>query len=575
MDGSQDKDKLTTLPYDRNDSEAERPNILILMTDQQRWDTIKAAGAEHMYTPQLDRLAASGRLYTHAFTPVPDGMAARHNLLTGLTGKTHGYTEYNRTFGMPGWIYTIPQLLSDHGYETVSVGKNQFVPPRRHRGYGRIHLMEPHPSFREEDDYAVYLKKQGYGHIINIHGCENLLNHVPQSPLLPEEHQGDSWVADRGIDFLETNRGRHPWLLKLSWLSPRPPQNPAERFTELYRESDLPDLLKSSTPLSPAAEGNAELFRKIPSSWFRRYRELYSSAISQVDYNIGRVLDCLESTDQRRNTLIIFVSDHGDMLGDHDCMEKGLPYDSCTRIPMILSYPERIEPGEVSDDFTDLRDILPTIMDAAGIRVSYKSTRLPGESLLKKPAVEADEKPVRDRSRQYIEYGSGFRRWISLRTKDYKYNYYYRDGREELFDLDQDPGESRNLLFSSQDEEVLRVKEELKEALLEQERLWGPEGCIDNDGFIALKEGAGEPARPGRFPEFHKKIQDPREAGRMNSFMDELLQCIEKERLVDLEELDLEQWQKEGEFSDKELRELLIKEKKQKAKLSAGDSNGI
>ncbi len=568
MDGSQEKDNLTTLPYDNNDPEKERPNILILMTDQQRFDTIKYAGAEHMYTPQLDRLAASGRLYTHAFTPVPDGMAARHNMLTGLTGKTHGYTEYNRNFGMPGWIYTYPQLLSDHGYETVSVGKNQFVPPRRHRGFDRIHLMEPHPEYREIDDYALYLKKQGYGHILNIHGCENLLYHVPQSPLIPEEHQGDSWVADRAIDFLETNRGRHPWLLKLSWLSPRPPQNPAGRFADLYRESELPGELKSSTPLSPAAEKNAALYRKIPTGWFRRYRELYYSAVSQVDYNIGRVLDCLEATDQRRNTLIIFVSDHGDMLGDHECMEKGLPYDSCTRIPLILSYPIRIEPGEKCDDFADLKDILPTIMDAAGIRISYKSTRLPGESLLK----EKSEESGKDRTLQYMEYGSGIRRWISLRTKAYKYNYYYRDGREELFDLNQDPAESRNLLFSAQDEEVLRVREELKTSLLEQERLWGPEGCIGEEGFIALDEGVDQPARPGPFPVFHKMIQDPREAGRMNSFIDELLQCVEKENLVDLEELDLEQWQKEGGFSDKELRDLITKEKKMKTK--AGEQNG-
>ncbi|QEN06564.1 hypothetical protein EXM22_00635 [Oceanispirochaeta crateris] len=238
MDSSKVEDSLSAIPYDHENNEKgeKRPNILLLMTDQQRWDTINASGADFMYTPNLDRLAASGRLYSHAFTPIPDGMPARHNLLTGLTGKIHGYQENNRTFGMPGWINTFPQLLSDHGYETVAIGKNQFIPRRRHRGYDRIHLMESNPAFREEDDYAMYLKENGWGHILNIHGCENILRYVPQSPLLPEQHQDDTWVADRALDFLETNRGRHPWLMKVSWISPRPPrtlQGALQTFTAI------------------------------------------------------------------------------------------------------------------------------------------------------------------------------------------------------------------------------------------------------------------------------------------------------------------------------------------------------
>jgi len=563
LDSTREKDSLSAIPYDqeKTDSGDKRPNILILMTDQQRYDTIHAAGAEFMHTPQLDRLAASGIIYENAFTPIPDGMPARHNLLTGLTGKTHGYPENNRTFGMPGWIYTFPQLLSDHGYETISIGKNQFVPRRRHRGYDRVLLMEPRPDFREEDDYALYLKEQGWGHVLNIHGCENLLQYVPQSPLLPEELQGDSWVADRAMDFLEVNRGRHPWLMKVSWISPRPPQNPARRFADLYKESELPRVLRSSTPLSGAADENARRFREIPSGWFRRYRELYYSAVSQVDYNIGRILDTLESTDQRRNTLIIFLSDHGDMLGDHDTVAKGLPYDSCTRIPMILSYPEKITQGSRNSGFADLNDIFPTILDAAGIQISYKTTKLPGESLLL-PA----EKKQKDRSVQYVEYGSGIRRWISIRTEDYKYNYYYRGGKEELFDLNADPGEGRNLLFSSQDEEILSVKTVLKTKLLEMERLWGPEGCLAEDDFIALDDTGSASPKPPVFPVFQNAIMDPREKAGMNSFLDEVLKSIEHEPLVELDQLDLERWQKEGGFQDKQIKELLEKEKKMRSR---------
>ena len=570
MDNSSELNADTAILYDSKNSNDQnrRPNILLLMTDQQRFDTIKAAGAEHMHSPQLDRLAASGRLYSKAFTPVPDGMAARHNILTGMAGKVHGYTENNRNFGMPGWIQTLPMILSDHGYETIAIGKNQFVPPRRHHGYDRVHLMEPRPSFREEDDYAMYLKEKGWGHILNIHGCENLLLHSPQNSLLPEQHQGDSWAADKALDFLETNRGRHPWLLKLSWLSPRPPQSPASRFADLYRESELPELLSSSTPLSVASEENASQFRHIPSEWFRRYRELYYASVSQVDYNIGRILDCLEDTGQRQDTLIIFLSDHGDMLGDYSCMEKGLPYDSCCRIPMILSFPGRIEEGVINEKFADLNDVLPTILDAAGINLSYKKTKLPGESLL-----IPDGKGKKDRSRQYIEYGSGLKRWISLRTENYKYNYYYRDGKEEFFDMTEENGEGRNLLFSSLDEETAARKAEMKTELIGMEKLWGPEGCVDGDDFVRLEGNEASQPRTWRFPEYQKSIRDERERGKMNSFLDEVLQCIEKEDIVELEQLDLEQWQEEGEFGDKEIRELLEKEKKLRNR-QTGEKNG-
>ena len=249
------------------------------------------------------------------------------------------------------------------------------------------------------------------------------------------------------------------------------------------------------------------------------------------------------------------------MLGDHDTVAKGLPYDSCTRIPMILSYPEKVEQGVRRKEFTDLNDILPTILDAAGIQISYKTTKLPGESLLL-----TGDKRQKDRSLQYVEYGSGIRRWISLRTEDYKYNYYYRGGREELFDLQADPGEGRNLLFSSQDLEIIDIRSAHKTTLLEMERLWGPEGCLADDEFIALEDTGAAPPRTPVFPVFQNKIMDPREKSGMNSFLDEVLKSIEHEPLVELDQLDLERWQKEGGFQDKQIKELLDKEKKMKTR---------
>ncbi len=561
-----------TIPYDEKHSEISRdenrPNILFLLTDQMRFDTIAAAGNPHMYTPNLDRLAASGRLYTHAYTPVPDGMPARHNILTGLTGKVHGYTENNKGYSMPGWINTFPKVLSDHGYETVTIGKNQFLPPRRHHGYDRMLLMESCPEYREQDDYALSLKEAGWGHILNLHGCENLLFHIPQQAIIPEELKGDTWVADRAINFLKENGGRHPWLMKVSWLSPHPPQNPSARFADIYTDVELPEPIRSNTPLSKPTMENVKLTEGLSDKLQKRYRQLYYSSISQMDYNLGRILDALEKTGQRDNTLILFTSDHGEMLGDHGALEKGLPYDSCTRIPFILSFPGTIPPGEVENSFADLNDVFPTIMDAAGINISYKNTTFPGESLL----AGADQ-VRKDRSVQYVEYSAGLRRWISLRTKLYKYNYYYNGGYEELFDLKEDPSEQTNILFgeSREDPAIQEVCEMLRSRLMQFEKDWGPEGCLQDGVFIKLNDAPAQSKRQNRFPAFHKKIMNPEEKNRMNSLTDEMLLYIEKEPLVKLEDLNLQDWQTEGGFTDKQIKDLLDKERKMRQK--QGDSS--
>jgi len=134
-----------------------RPNILLIMTDQQRSDTVHAAGAEFMKTPHMDRLAAEGRLYRNAYSPNPICMPARHNMLTGLPARYHGYPDNCWGFGMPDGLPTFPEILSDNGYETRTIGKNHFYPPRRHNGYLNMELMQEVPAFREQDEYLMYL----------------------------------------------------------------------------------------------------------------------------------------------------------------------------------------------------------------------------------------------------------------------------------------------------------------------------------------------------------------------------------------------------------------------------------
>lgn len=532
-----------------------RPNVLLLMTDQQRFDTIHAAGYHHMHTPNLDRLVSEGCLYSHAFTPVPICLPTRHNLLTGLPPRYHGYPDNVEHPKNNAHLPTTPRILSNNGYFTHAVGKMHFLPPRRHNGYLRLELMEELPFTREEDEYAMYLKEVGLGHIQNIHGIRNLLYMLPQRSLIPEEHHGTKWVGDRTIDFLKTNRGREPFFLKSSWIAPHPPFDVTDRFANLYANVDLPEPFQSQTPMAPMTREN-EMLGDIPNeTYLRRMREVYYASISMVDEQVGRILDTLEETDLLDNTMIIFLSDHGEFLGDYGLYQKWNPYDVCSRIPLIIRCPERLAPGSVVDDFVDLNDIMPTILDY--VNLDYPADYdLPGESLLKK-------NPQKDRSWQYVEYAENNRRWISIRNKFYKYNYYYGGGFEQLFDMQNDPAETTNLLHESNAHESIRLS--MREKLLDYERRNGLEGYVGEDDFKVGPEYQPHPQRNEAFQRFTLRITDPKEKEEMNSLVSEIPQAVAKEPVVNLKDLDIDAWQNNLKIPKSEVDRMLSLERKLKA----------
>ena len=531
------------MPANTVKSSKDRPNVLILFTDQQRHDTIAAAGHAHMISPNLDRLVREGALYTQAHSPNPVCIPARHNLLTGLTCRYHGYPS-NWSRPMDARLPTLPRILSDGGYETRSVGKMHFIPPRRHHGFDRMELMREVPQWREQDDYAMYLKSVGYGHIQNVHGIRNLLYMVPQRSLIPEEHHGTTWVGDRTVDFIRTNAGRHPWFLWAGWIAPHPPFDVPDTFADLYKDRDLPAPLVSETALTPSLpthESSADVPASKYAEVLRRMREVYYAQVSLVDKQVGKILDALEESGQLDNTLIIHTSDHGEMLGDHGCFQKQIPYESAAHIPMILRFPSRIKAGTTSDAFVDLNDLLPTILDATGI--PYPGPyELPGGSLFR------DDK---DRTYQYMESGHRDRRWASIRDRQYKFNYFYTGSYEELFDLENDPGETVNLLAARPDApEVREVRDHLREVLWSYEHRWGMENYTTIEGgFLPIAEPekpTGPFRRNNQFARWHEKLTDPEERSRMNTLEQEVIQAVADEPLINLCGLDLDAWQRNG-----------------------------
>ena len=457
-----------------------KPNFLLLFSDQQRFDTIGAAGFTHMKTPHLDRLVREGCLFTNAYSPNPVCMPARHYLLTGMTARQHGYFGNTRDPIRDDGIPTLPRVLSDHGYITAAVGKMHFHPPERHHGFLKMKLMEeiPHHSFG--DAYKTHLIEKGVD-VQNLHGVRPFVYHLPQKALMPDDLHGSRWVADEAVNFMEQNKTQ-PFFLMCGWIKPHPPWNIPEKYRDYYKDADLPEPIPVSRT-KPYLEEESDWFGDNDSDEHKRkIREAYYTSVSMVDDSIGKILEYMEKQGLLDNTAIIFSADHGEMLQDKGYYQKMLPYESASRIPFIVRYPEKFGKGSKDDRFVDLMDIFPTMLDLAGINYHYKESdknyNLDGDSLL------SEKCRVKDRAYQWIDYMIEKHRWIALRDKNFKYIYHYNGAIEEFYDLKNDPREINNLIGSGSlpgaDYERLRKK------CISMEEKFGPPDYIKNGNFISF-----------------------------------------------------------------------------------------
>ena len=428
-----------------------KPNILWICTDQQRYDTIHALGNEHIHTPNIDRLVREGVAFTHAFCQSPVCTPSRASFLTGMyPGSVHGCMNGNERWAEAAPLVT--KLLADAGVDCGLSGKLHLagaqgrVEPRpQDDGYRVFHWS--HGSSTEwepgQHDWADWLRSQG-------HEQREFLEDPDNFP--PELHQ-TTWCADRAIEHIES--ADKPWLMSVNIFDPHVPFDPPSSYMQrydpaalpgpLFRESDLQaqtalDGIDFQNPVRRPEEFNA-----------RHIQAAYYAMIELIDDNLGRMLDALERTGQRENTLIIFTSDHGEMLGDHGLVAKGCRfYEGLVRVPLIFSWPGHIESGLVSDALVELLDIAPTLLD---IHDMPAPARMQGRSLLPILRGEADPAQHRDfvRCEFYSALNSIERDRFScsyatmLRDRRYKLVVYHGYEPGELFDLEEDPGEFNNL----------------------------------------------------------------------------------------------------------------------------------
>jgi arylsulfatase len=432
------------LPAPRAAAQRERVNLLLIMTDQHRGDCLGCDGHPAVKTPNLDRLAAEGVRFRHGYSSTPSCTPARSALLTGLSPWHHGMLGYGRVADR--WALEKPRALHDAGYHTIALGKNHFSPQRNPHGYDQLLLDE---SGREESidfrsDYRSWFYSQAP--LLNPDETGIGWNDYRAKPYaLPENLHPTTWMGNTAVRVLETYNRKEPFFLKVSFARPHSPYDPPQRLMDRYRDAAIPPAAvgKWAGRWAPRSDASFNIWHgEMGTAQVRASRQGYYGAITFIDEQIGRIHEVLHKRGLLERTLILFCSDHGDMTGDHHLWRKTYAYESSARIPFLVRWPEGLvaaKRGQALDHPVELRDVLPTLLDAADVKTER---RLDGQSLLRTIA--------KGEGREFIDlehdvcYGPE-NHWNALTDGRRKYVYHARDGEEQLFDMAADPRELSDL----------------------------------------------------------------------------------------------------------------------------------
>ena len=470
----------------------EKPNILLITTDTQRWDTLRCMGNPQAISPNLDQLAQEGILFNQAHTSSPACMPARCSLMSGLHTPVHGCIEngINRRDG----IWMLPDTLKTQGYTNIMVGKTHFGPVPD--SFDVQYIIEGEKRSKSTDDcYAKHIHRHGY---------ERSSTHP--NPI-PEDLFMDAYLANTTIECIRkaTETGNRPFFAFCSLPSPHVPIDPPGRWATIYDNVPLPEIIyregeinehplhlrRLVGTLEPHSlkdenmnknHGLEARFKEAAGKTFNpqecedidRYRRLYYGLAAYCDAQVGRLVEYLNQTGLRDNTLVIFTSDHGQQYFDHGFNDKHNYYDSTWRIPLILSMPGTLPKGETRD-FAIWNDLTATILAAAGTGCAH----VQGIDLF--TPLQAGQASPRK-----CAVGTLYKS-AALATERWKIEYYFEEGNGRLFDRLNDPQESKNLYY----EQACRaLRDELVQALL----TWRSD-ITDLNFLINHTKGGGRVAR--------------------------------------------------------------------------------
>ena len=454
---------------------SEKPNIILIMTDQQRLDTIAAWGNDHMTTPAMDRLAAAGTSFRQAFCPGATCVASRAAIFTGMYPHTTGTYSFNSWAEHRNWV----QDLADGGYFCINIGKMHFTPRDVAGGFHERVIVE-NPTSRARASGGA---DDDWGRFLAHHGLERPNGRDQTDPEWKQKYQGIPWhyeerfhsdffIGDSALGWIDQNRHEGPVFLQIGFTGPHEPWDPMPRHLEMYRDRPMPPRsfregeLADKPPQQEAhkrslaqAQHESIIDMYTPTEEaIAEMRRHYYAKVTTVDEKLGEVLDALEKTGMLDNSLVIFCSDHGELLGDHTMAYKWLMYDQIVHVPLIICDRRAARGGSGAGasvgDLVSLMDLGPTVLEAAGIE---PPTYLEGRSLL--PYAEGDSNQMSPR--QYVYCEDNY--LVMMRSQTHKLVYYIGQQEGELYDLATDPEELWNLWESGKHRSI---KQELLSDLL-------------------------------------------------------------------------------------------------------------
>ncbi|HLH72891.1 MAG TPA: sulfatase-like hydrolase/transferase [Chloroflexota bacterium] len=428
-----------------------RPNLLLIMADQHRADWLGCEGASWARTPNLDRLAARGTLFSQAICNSPLCAPSRISLASGMQPHRLGARDNSAFY--PLSVPTYYQALRDAGYRVSFVGKIDLHKPDPFNGrHGNLPITytygftDPHECEGKMHAGTGWPRPHGpYNHYLAERGllqkfCEDYHRRRFDLPVwyaadsvLPAEHCEDSYIGRWACQFIENAVDESPWHLFVSFVGPHDPWDPPTEYADHFRGAPMPEPIADSLQGKPAwQQQRAQRQAGATAEEVASVRRQYTASIELIDDAIGQILQSLEKRGQADNTYIVYCSDHGEMLGDHGFYEKSMYYEPSLRVPLIAVGPD-IAANARSDALIELSDLNPTLLELAGL-----SPRPGLDARSIAPLLRGETHQHRDFQVSTIDNA------LCLRTRQHKYVANIND-RPELYDLETDPHELHNL----------------------------------------------------------------------------------------------------------------------------------
>ena len=452
-----------------------RPNVLLVIADQWSGTRLGSAGHPTIQTPTLDHLARNGVQFTRAYSECPICIPARRTLMTGSTTRSHGDRVFRKSEPMPA-LPTLAQTFRDAGYQATCVGKLHVYPERDRIGYDDVILSEEGRPHLAVDDYALYLADQGHAGQAFMHGLPN--NNYAHRPWhLPEHCHVTNWATQAMCRTIKRRDPTRPAFWTLSYEAPHPPLAPLQGYMDHYRQFEIEPPLEADWAAEEEALPHAlrallSYYPRLSGTALAEVRRAYYALCTHLDHQLRAVLGTLREERELDNTIVLFCSDHGDMLGDFGLFAKRTYYEGAARVPMILmGLPGdgRTPAGTTDDRLVGLQDVMPTLLDMAGIGVPETCDGISMAGADRRQRLYGD----------VLENNSASR---MMHDGRHKLIWYPAGNRVQLFDLDRDPDERTDL---AEDAQYADVRDGLEAALAAA--CWGrdvDEGWVQ-DGRLA------------------------------------------------------------------------------------------